>query len=63
MSWTHVICEEDFRYRRGREAQPVRLKEEYRSTEPCCFCGEPTRDGIYYRFDGTQLPQCRGHDD
>jgi hypothetical protein len=49
----HAICAPCFAARNpGRE--PVRILPP--DDEQCCYCGAPTRDGIYIR-DGAQ-PYC-----
>lgn len=52
--WTHAICWPCYSAREP-DSIPVRLKSPV--TEICCFCGDETDDGIYYRYDGKLL-QC-----
>lgn len=46
--WTHSICAVDYEL-----LQPGRdpLKGVNLGTEVCCWCGQDTDDGIYYRAD------------
>jgi hypothetical protein len=56
--WIHSICEDCYEEQEpGRK--PVRVREP--EEETCCFCGKPTTDGIFYRFDPSKL-KCE-HDD
>jgi hypothetical protein len=50
---THSVCWPCWEKRSGRK--PVRLKEEYRDQEPCCFCGEMHKSGIYLRESTDQV--------
>ncbi len=44
--WTHPICVKDYAVMEpGRE--PARFHDP--EPEDCCWCGDPTVDGIYYR--------------
>ena len=46
--WTHPICRKDYAVMEpGRE--PTRVKD--MPIELCCWCGDKTVDGIYYRAD------------
>ncbi len=50
--WTHNICEKDYAMMEpGRE--PVRLRDVkgFPVGEACCWCGEYTDSGIFYRAD------------
>lgn len=50
MNWNQPICGRCYGIREpGR--QPSGLKEEFADLEICCDCGEPTKEGIYYRVD------------
>ena len=56
--WTHAICVDCYRrHEPGR--QPMRMRPEYVRSEVCCFCGELTGDGIYYRAD-PMTAICKG---
>jgi hypothetical protein len=58
-NWTHPSCEPCYgALAFGRE--PVRIAEHFREQERCCFCGGPTRDGIYVRADPRLLALCSG---
>lgn len=54
--WTHAICDTCWSARNGGRA-PVHLREP--DLEICCFCGGPTKRGIYVRHDPAEL-RCRG---
>jgi hypothetical protein len=41
---------------------PVRLTDENREEECCCWCGQQTRAGIYVREDPVLLPRHEDHD-
>lgn len=56
--WNHAICPSCYR-RREPYRDPIRLRPEFVVREVCCFCGEFTEDGIYYRADPV-LALCRG---
>lgn len=59
-NWTHAICDDCYAKREpGRE--PVRLVN--RELEHCCFCGDQTLSGIYYRHAPSVTPLCRGHEE
>jgi hypothetical protein len=50
--WTHPICIDCYNQEEpGRE--PTRVKGDW--IQVCCFCGQTTKDGIYYRFDPSEL--------
>jgi hypothetical protein len=53
--WTHPICEICYAIQQpGR--MPVAIKPELRDPfEKCCFCGDVTREGIYYRHDPRSI--------
>lgn len=54
--WTHAICEPCWRKREpGRTPVRVLVGQE----ESCCFCGDPTREGIYVRSNNKGL-LCEG---
>jgi len=46
--WTHPICGDCYSL-----AEPGRFPTRVAEAEPedCCFCGDPTESGIYYRAD------------
>ena len=49
-AWTHAACDECYSvWEEG--AEPVRIVKEDRVEEECCFCGDKTKSGIYYRAD------------
>jgi hypothetical protein len=54
----HSICEGCWAQREG-DRVPIRIIEQFRSLETCCYCGEQNQDGIYIRADGSQL-KCEG---
>jgi hypothetical protein len=54
LSWTQPSCEICW-LERNPDRRPTTLKEPFRETEICCFCGEPTRSGIYVRVDPTTV--------
>jgi hypothetical protein len=58
--WTHAICVECWdKQQPGRE--PVTVLNGTEQT--CCFCGQPTKAGIYIREDPKGM-RCEGqHDD
>jgi len=57
--WRHVICRTCYAERQpGRE--PVALKPEFCEDERCCFCGEPTREGVYLRAPPEEPAFCEG---
>jgi len=49
-SWTQPVCDPCY-LSAEPERIPVRIHETMRSNERCCFCGDDTRSGIYYRVD------------
>lgn len=49
------MCEPCWRAR-SDQPQPYRLKN--RELEVCCFCGQTTRSGIYWRAAPTDPPHC-----
>ena len=60
--WTHPMCIDCWNKKHpGRRAHA--LIESMREEERCCFCGNATRDGIYYREDPAVLDLCRGDHD
>ncbi len=48
MNWTQPICGDCYNDIYPRR-EPVRVTN--MDSETCCVCGEPTREGIYYRVD------------
>lgn len=58
--WTHAICVPCWNDRRPEKAVN---EDDYTdgSHEDCCFCGEPTRSGIYYRHNPDEA-RCKGTD-
>ena len=54
--WNHAICEECWKKRKPGE-EPVRIIGLV--AELCCFCGNPTLDGIYVRQDPKKT-FCKG---
>lgn len=55
--WTHAICEPCWHLKcPGRE--PVRLTSP--DVEICCWCGNATVRGIYFREDPAKLA-CKGN--
>lgn len=61
--WTHRVCAADFRALRPDVDEPARIRDD--ESAPCCFCGQPTSDGIYVRCaPDTPMLRCgRGKDD
>lgn len=59
MSWTHSICSSCYKEHEG-DRVPTAVKDT--RTEVCCFCGEMTAEGIYYRYDPSQI-LCKGQHD
>lgn len=61
--WNHVVCEHCyFLLRPGRE--PTRARNQ--PSQPCCYCGDCTSDGIYYRAEPTEPQFCnagQNHED
>ena len=57
--WTHAICVECWDLREPGK-QPVTVLDG--SEEVCCFCGQPTRAGIYVRENPGGL-LCKGEHD
>lgn len=56
--WNHSICDECWTRQRGEQI-PCRLKEPYRESERCCFCGLMHRSGIYIRCHPSDM-LCNG---
>jgi hypothetical protein len=52
-SWTQPICEACW-VDREHGLPAVRLKDP--AWETCAICGEPTRDGVYFRVDPSTVP-------
>lgn len=59
--FTHAICGACWMARRPGQ-EPVRISEEGRRAETCCFCGRITSAGIDVRHDPTAL-RCEGRHD
>lgn len=59
-AWNHSICEECWLEREGTST-PVRIKDEYRDDESCCWCLKQHRSGIYRRENPDDMP-CGGYD-
>jgi hypothetical protein len=57
-SWSHHICDECFA-KKYPDKQPIRAKHQYLIVENCCFCGQPSKSGIYTREDPTKT-RCNG---
>lgn len=51
--WNHTVCEPCYFLLRPNR-MPSRLADA--PSEKCCYCGEVTTDGIYYR-DDPAIPQ------
>jgi hypothetical protein len=59
MGWRQNICDDCWAEQEpGRE--PIRLKEEFRETERCSWCGKFTTSGIYRRADPASVPYPAG---
>lgn len=59
--WTHPMCAYCWLATNpGR--QPMRLSEEVRNIERCCWCGQETESGIYVRHNPAKLPNHRAHE-
>lgn len=54
--WTHPQCESCW-IKLNSNRRPSVLQNA--DMETCCFCGYPTIIGIYVRYDGALLPNCR----
>jgi hypothetical protein len=49
MPWSsEQVCEDCWKKEQPLR-DPIRLREQFRETEPCCKCGMTTRSGIYVR--------------
>lgn len=48
--WRHYICDPCWRILEGAR-QPITLKQQYRVSAPCCYCGKTHESGIYYKAD------------
>jgi hypothetical protein len=55
MSWTQAVCNPCWDAR-NPDRQPMKMNEGHRETEKCCWCGKPTRSGIYQRIDPATVP-------
>jgi hypothetical protein len=55
MNWTQPVCGDCYAAKEP-DRVPVALKVEFREHETCCFCGQPTDAGIYYRIDPRTVP-------
>ena len=54
--WTQPICRDDWYAHYGNGTrQPTTLKPEFRE-ETCCYCGKPTRSGIFVRENPREVP-------
>jgi hypothetical protein len=54
--WTHAICAKCYEEREPSRGATVLLNP---PVEQCCFCGQMTAGGVYYRADpATTL--CKG---
>lgn len=53
--WTHSMCNLCWD-KKNPTREPYVIKD--RMLENCCFCGEPTRSGIYVRENPATLPNC-----
>ena len=61
MTWTQPICSPCWEARNpGRE--PIRLKN-LLEQETCCWCGNPTQDGIFVRVDPKTVNHPRKKED
>jgi hypothetical protein len=60
-NWTHAICAPC--WNKERPDRPTPLGNEIGDLEVCCFCGEPTKSGIYVRKDPKELKHCAHRDD
>jgi len=58
--YNHPICDQCW-FAINPRRSPVRLIESERKRERCCWCGNPTRDGIYRREDPWELPKHTEH--
>lgn len=54
MSWTQPACDDCWDERHDYAAK--RIKEPYRETEKCCYCGQDTISGIYVRENPAEVP-------
>jgi len=54
-AWRHAICDRCW-HDYGPPREPIRLREP--EIEICCFCGNPTRSGIYFRYDPSATKFC-----
>lgn len=58
MGWTHAICETCYGdFEPGR--RPVQVREA--KTVECCFCGDKTAAGIFYRYDPAMFGEDCNH--
>jgi hypothetical protein len=57
--WNHAMCDDCWTVW-DPSHDPVRVREAYRESEKCCFCGAPTISGIYVRVDPDKTP-CKGN--
>jgi hypothetical protein len=57
---THAICAACY-----EEKNPGRIPARIRGddTRPCCFCGQKTNAGIYYRATDDDTPYCACRED
>jgi hypothetical protein len=59
--WTHAVCDDCFFERHPSPVNQIRIVEQHRIDEDCCYCGKPTRSGLYDRNDPA-LTGCLGRD-
>lgn len=59
--WRHNICLLCWD-RKNPDREPHRVLEEFCQNEPCCYCGQLNRDGIYIREhpESAELQGCHG---
>lgn len=55
--FNHAMCDADWT-KRHPDRLPYRLIEP--DEETCCYCGKPTRSGIYAREDPAAVPLHNG---
>jgi hypothetical protein len=56
LSWTQPVCDDDWAERNPDRPNPVRMNPEFTEQEQCCYCGKPTKSGIYVRVDPATVP-------
>jgi hypothetical protein len=57
--WTHSMCKSCWFIYYPRST-PTAIKEQYRISEKCCYCGTENKDGIYIRGNPDEL-LCKGN--